>query len=510
MEKMNNDNTIRTEAVVYDGQAEQGIELDYVLPDYYPEIFKVLKCSLTPAIVSKTISGDNRLLLDGVVYIRVMYLTENSDELFCVEQRTTWSKAVELGKKPIEGEPLVKVSAKADYCNCRAVSSRRIDVRGAISCKIRINGMSAFELPELPDNLIVRKKEITACPAPLSATKQYNIREEIETGAKGITFILTTDTVPTINDVRIIADKAVIKGSINVSALYGIKSDGTGCKDFEKMSADIPISQILDIRGIDDTFVCIPEISVMNCELIPSADSGILSCEITGECRIKAYREEKILLPIDVYSTQYETEHTSANLKCISQPKKINEQLTLRSSVSSGMGEFEAVWDSRCELSNLVCHAEQGLLTLTGQLISQAIGKVGGLPCYAEKNEAFESKINNPDITPDTLVEFTAQPTGSSFSITNDGAVGISTLVDFNGCLLTGQNFDVLKSVNVMEDKPRARDEDIALRIIYTNGTEDCWSLAKRCGTTVESLMNENSIESDDTPISGMVIIPNM
>ena len=68
----------------------------------------------------------------------------------------------------------------------------------------------------------------------------------------------------------------------------------------------------------------------------------------------------------------------------------------------------------------------------------------------------------------------------------------------------------MLKSVNVLDDKPRVRDEDIALRIIYTNGTEDCWSLAKRCGTTVEALMSENSIETDDTPISGMVIIPNM
>ena len=133
MEEMNRENTISTEAVVYEGQAEQGIELDYVLPDYYPEIFKVLKCSLSPAIVSKTISGDNRLLLDGVVYIRVMYLAENSEELHCVEQRTTWSKAVELGKKPIEGEPAIRVTAKSDYCNCRAVSPRRIDVRGAIS-----------------------------------------------------------------------------------------------------------------------------------------------------------------------------------------------------------------------------------------------------------------------------------------------------------------------------------------------------------------------------------------
>lgn len=510
MEKMNRENTISTEAVVYEGQAEQGIELDYVLPDYYPEIFKVLKCCLTPAIVSKTISADNRLLLDGVVYIRVLYLAENSDELHCVEQRTTWSKAVELGKNPVEGEPVVKVGAKADYCNCRAISPRRIDVRGAISCKIRVNGQTAFELPALSDDLIVRTKEITACPAPLTASKQYDIREEIETGSRGISYIISTDTVPTINDVRIIADKAVIKGSINVSALYGVKSEGTGCTELEKMSADIPISQILDIRGIDDTFVCIPELCVMNCELIPSADSGILSCEVIGECRVKAYREEKIMLPIDVYSTKFDTEHTSACVKTLSQPKKISEQLTLRSTVTSGMGEFEAVWDSRCELSNLVCRAAQGEITLTGQLTMQAIGKVGGLPCFSEKTEAFESVIRNADITPETIVEFSAQPNGTGFSITNDGAVGISTLVDFTGSMVTQRNVNVLKSVSVLEDKPRVRDEEAALRIIYTNGTEDCWSLAKRCGTTVEALMSENSIESVDAPIRGMVIIPNM
>lgn len=510
MEKINRNNTISSEAVVYEGQAEQGVELDYVLPDYYPEIFKVLKCSLTPAIVSKTVTADNRLLLDGVVFIRVMYLAENSDDLHCVEQRTTWSKAIELGKKQLGGEPIIKISPKADYCNCRAVSPRRIDVRGAISCKIRVNGKTEFALPELSDELIVRCREISACPAPLTAAKQFNLREEIETGAGGISYIVGIDTVPTITDTRIIADKAVVKGSINVSALYGVKSDGTGCKELEKMSADIPVSHILDINGIDDTFVCIAELSVMSCELIPSSDSGILSCEIIGECRIKAYREEKMQLPTDVYSTKFETEYTCANIKAVSQPKKLHEQLTLRSSVTSGIGEFEAVWDCRCELSNLVCLAEQGELTLTGQLNSQTIGKVGGLPCFAEKNEAFESKIICADSTPDTLVDYSAKPVGNSFSISSDGAVEISALIDFCGNIVNQQNISTLESVTVLEDKPRLRDEDIALRIIYTNGTEDCWSLAKRCGTTVEAIMNENGIESDDAPISGMVIIPNM
>ena len=33
------DSVYMTETL-FDGQAEQGVELDHVLPDYYPEIFK--------------------------------------------------------------------------------------------------------------------------------------------------------------------------------------------------------------------------------------------------------------------------------------------------------------------------------------------------------------------------------------------------------------------------------------------------------------------------------------
>ena len=68
------ENVIYTDEVVFDGQTEQGVELDYVLPDYYPEIFKILKCTLTPRIISYSASGDSKLTLDGVVYIKVLYL----------------------------------------------------------------------------------------------------------------------------------------------------------------------------------------------------------------------------------------------------------------------------------------------------------------------------------------------------------------------------------------------------------------------------------------------------
>lgn len=42
MEEMNRkaDAVFMTETL-FDGQTEQGVELDHVLPDYYPEIFRI-------------------------------------------------------------------------------------------------------------------------------------------------------------------------------------------------------------------------------------------------------------------------------------------------------------------------------------------------------------------------------------------------------------------------------------------------------------------------------------
>ena len=130
------DSVYMTETL-FDGQAEQGVELDHVLPDYYPEIFKIIKCCVTPRVTSTAISG-GKIMLDGTAVIRVLYLAENSNALNCVEQRYTWNKTVDIGKAPEQcSDPIITVIPRTDYCNCRAVSSRRIDVRGAISSALR-------------------------------------------------------------------------------------------------------------------------------------------------------------------------------------------------------------------------------------------------------------------------------------------------------------------------------------------------------------------------------------
>ena len=121
---------------------EQGIELDYVLPDYFPDVFTLIKCFVTPTVVSQSVSGD-RLSYELRADIRILYCTEQSHVLQCVTQTLHFSRTAEL--PPGEGIT-AELSPSVDSVSCRVVSRRRLDVRGAVTIRIRTSAVRRQEV----------------------------------------------------------------------------------------------------------------------------------------------------------------------------------------------------------------------------------------------------------------------------------------------------------------------------------------------------------------------------
>lgn len=512
MEELNrNANAVFLNETLFDGQTEQGVELDHVLPDYYPEIFRILKCCLTPMIISSVVSG-NKLMLDGVVLIKVLYLEENSTALHCVEQRYTWSKTVDISARPegLCGEPAVTVAPRVDYCNCRAVSSRRIEVRGAISCRISVTCAAKFTLPAVPDGVQVLSRNFTSCSEPICSDRQITVREDIETGAAGIEYIVSCDASPKLDDVRIIANKAVIKGTVTVTALYGLHTDEhAGCDELEKMTADIPVSQIVDMPGLTDQHSCQPELIVRSCELQPKPDSGILSCEILLECRCTASMESTAAIPCDLYSTDYECEYATTQIKLPLNRRTASGQIPVKCSMTCDSGEISSVWDCRSTVNSLMCRPDPGNgILVTGQICIQAVGRAtGNVPFFTEKQEAFEQVIPAQNVTQDTIPCCRAAVGDTGFAIRQDGGLDVTTRLEITGEISENQQVAAVSSITVREDKPKEHCDEFSLRICYTSG-ETCWDIAKRCNTTVDAIMCENNIDDREAELSGMVIIP--
>ena len=72
-----NKETIPSAEIIYSGIQEQGVELDYILPDYYPDVFRLIRCDVCPVIADYSVNGD-RLSYELKCDITLLYCDEES------------------------------------------------------------------------------------------------------------------------------------------------------------------------------------------------------------------------------------------------------------------------------------------------------------------------------------------------------------------------------------------------------------------------------------------------
>ena len=500
--------------VLYDGQTEQGVEFDYVLPDYYPDIFKILKCTLTPCIVSYSISG-SQLFCDGVVYIKVLYLSADNNTIQCIEQRYTYSKTLDLPKSVDNAS--VSICPKTDYCNCRAVSGRRIDVRGAVSCKVKVISNKETEMLTDVKGMGVETKSSTLsyCGKKLFASHQFVSREDIETGAdkEGATNIIHHDVCVQVTDYKVIANKVVVKGEALLKALYTNRREGEE-PEVEVMEAVIPINQIVDLDGITDEYLCYIIMKAMDCDLeVRPADVGdtrIFACNLTIECNVTAHLEKTVSPLSDLYSTQYETAFSVSTIKTETMPKVLSEQLSWKSTVECADGTPEVIYDVRCEPVNVACRPRgDSELVLSGQANIQIIGKLNtGAPVFIEKTEPFEITVQSEGLNGEHMVEHLLQVAHINFSITTDNRIDVRINLLWSACLYMIYPIDVVGDVTVHEDKPKVISKDYALKLYFAEEGEEIWGIAKRYNTGAGAIMSENDLDSERVLSPVMLLIP--
>lgn len=493
--------------VVFDSFSELPIECDLMLPDYCPDMVKILKCAVTPVFTRSEVNVD-KLICEGNCMV-ALYYADDQSAIRLSEHKVAFSKTIELKTTP--EAPTVFASAGVDYVNCRAVSGRRADVRGAFTITARVLGQHSEEVVSGAegDGIQLRKKEVDTDRILGSASRRFTVREELELGPARVPaeYVIRHSEAARMTDCKLIAGKIITKGELRIRILYMPREGGRP----ETADYTLPVSQIVDLDGVDEECGCDAFYSVKAAEISPRTDldgeSRAFSAEVTLETEACVTKPGRTAAVTDAYSTSCEASYSVRPITLLRRLEELHLQ-ELREETMELPEEAEEVLDLWCEPARFSSQTENGEWVLSGKyLICLFARDKEGAPLYFERPLELTASRPIPPECSNVFAGVRVTVPETEYSLTGTRQLSIRAACLTEGALYGAFPCDMMGELKTDRSKER-KAPAAALTIYYAEAGENIWEIAKHFGTSVLEVMEENGLEQEALGERKMLLIP--
>lgn len=493
--------------LLFDGCQEQSVDLDISLPDYCPDIQRILKCQVYPRILDRALSGD-RLEISGTYTVKILYMDSESGSVRCCESSAPFSCVIPLKKTIERGK--IKAFARVEYINCRAASSRRLDIHGSFSVCAKVYGRTDCEAvcSILGDDIEQRSRETPYSRMSAFCVQGFHVEEVLELPASKpeAETLLYSGAVVNLQDYKVIQNKLMVKGDVTLHLLYAAMENAS----LETMEYSIPFTQMLDCEGISEEDRSDVRLSVVGTDVqIKNDYSGgkvFFDAQVRLCADITAYQNRQTVIVSDAYSRKYEMT-LEYQQKAAEELMEIFGDSMVTKAVFPLEQEVSRVIDVWSELCSVSPAREESGLALDGKfsICMLAIGS-DGKPFYWERVADFqyrrpfagEGELRcDPDAS---LSAMSYRLTGTELEVKAEIAVC--------GSVFAKRTCRMVESAHADETKPRERDNSAALVLYYAEPGEALWDIARSYCTSMEAIQRENGLECEKMEAKGMLLIP--
>ncbi len=487
--------------------AECPIDADFTLPDFCPDISKILKCRAVARISSKGVTGKT-LTVDGNAPITVLYC-EESGALHSFEYQYPFSKTIELPEEAENAE--IRLSARCEYLNCRAVTARKIDIHGAIAIKARVLRVQNTEiLSDFDDADVEQRRETAPATMPMGFTeKTLMIEEEIPIGqgAGPIVSVLRYDAKPTVDEAKIINDKIVTKGNLAVSVLYAAENASVP----QSLKTVLPFSQILELEGIHENCKCETNAELSFLEIrVKSVDHVPKTFYLTAKLYLSAVAtcDNELAVITDAYSRRHAADIHTDRVQFDRIARNVNEVYHCKKNltVDSPINSVIELW---CDLQTVSSRFEDQEMILSGTLAACMIAAdEENAVSYIERAVDFEYRCPLNEDTENLSCVPRVDVLSCGYTLLGPDSVELRVDLHINAAIHETKEMTLVTGIDVLEKPPQNSDDHSAMTIYFAEEGERLWDIAKRYNAGNAELMQINQLNSEILPEGTMLLIP--
>ena len=441
--------------------------------------------------------------------LRILYIGDNG-VVSGYEQNYPVQKFIDSSK--IDSGCTVTVRINNDYLNCRAVNPRRLEAKGMLTFVFKAERKREENILCHAEGSGVQLKcdDISVSSLKGIVERSFNVGEvlEIPNDKKSVGSIISVSSYVESNELKTINNKALLKGVCNVKIYYLAENDGS----VEAVEHSMPVSQILELDGIDDSCISLCRLSVAAVEAVPKADSSgnlrLIDLNVKVNAYLIAFEEKNISLISDSYSVDYECENNVKTAELMQISDSFDSSFTNKvvlESIGVSVDCVYAVWCSDLKYS---FNAKDDKCIIAGNYVATVIYKdADGQTGVISKPVDFESAIRIKNKSGRAVVTGGAQISGCSCIATGDSRIELKTEIITNGIVFSSSLKKYVSDI-VIGNESAKKKNNCALTVYYCDKGESVWNIARRYNTTVEAVMNENDLTDELINECGMILIP--
>ncbi|MBQ9680523.1 MAG: DUF3794 domain-containing protein [Ruminococcus sp.] len=488
-----------------DTVSEQAVDMDITLPDYCPDIERILSCTLIPKIYMANVSAD-RLNIEGGSCVRILYLDGEQGCIRSYEYSQPFSESLPL-KSPA-ADCAVYTDTKPEYINCRALSPRKLSLHGAFSLYAKITEPCELDYYTCKDegDLQVRGEKTEACALSGVCTENISVQEDIPLSGKDVGSILSHRLTARITELKAIHNKMMLSAELKLELLY---LSGADRKEAACMSYSLPLSRVIDCEGAEEDAVIDGELSVMSYDIRLSDDaldgSSLLSLDAKLCFCAQCYEEKEIEVMCDAFSTDRDVEMRI-------QPFSCRGKTLCRSYTDIGKAEIRLdeeigkVLDVHCEKIAASCVTADGMLMVRAKLcVGILFENTEGETRYAERDAEFVYKPDTEGC--DEVVRLKAAVDSLSYRLTDSRRIELRAELCYRLTLCRRVSCSAVTAVSADDDAPE-REKDGSLILYYTDKGDNVWDISKRFRSRPADIIAENGLDGGDVASGVMLLIP--
>ncbi len=497
---------------------------DFSLPDYQPEIKRLLRVGVSIPSPEVYTSGDN-VDLDGTMDYFVLYMG-NDNQLYCAPLSTNYRMSLSLSDErerekdhgrplgapsPLDGELTCTCDVTAEPVTGRVTSPRHLNIKSRLKAAVKVYGTCQLSTNSqgepMPDS--VERLSATAPTACLfrGTGEPLALQDDMILNAAdgGEQRVVCAEGQVMIHETAAGQNTVTCRGDVLLKLTLCPAEVAEGEDALPVISTrKIPFSQVVEVPGVTPDCACCARGACT--EMSIEVEEGHLHSDLGVVLEVMAQKEQAAAFTKDLYSTRKETKGgyatypTQRALGCFNGNFTLSDSLTLS---DVGIHPSSRVMDVTATAypEAITADAAKNRCVLTGRcrihLLLYREGEYNAaeleLPFRYEKEMGTMGKLAEG-----VLPEFDGSVKAVSCRARMDGErVGIDAELAVALRLTAPDSLTTLASVTFGEDVTRRRGEYV---ICFPAADDTLWSVAKRYHAPLVPLGAANGLSLPEEP----------